>query len=55
MFLVCSLGADLVHLIVDLQPTSRSDLTGRKSIWSYVGHIFINSIFLTFPIFIIYF
>jgi hypothetical protein len=20
----------------------RSDLTGRKSIWSYVGHIFIN-------------
>jgi hypothetical protein len=27
-------------------------LTGRKSIWSYVGHIFINSIFLTFLIFL---
>jgi hypothetical protein len=26
-------------------------LIGRKSIWSYVCHIFINSIFLTFLIF----
>jgi hypothetical protein len=37
----------------------RSDLTGRKSIWSYVGQIFINSIFFNlfklFIIFIIYF
>jgi hypothetical protein len=30
-------------------------LSGRKSIWSYVGDIFINSIFLTFLIFIITF
>jgi hypothetical protein len=36
------------HLVVDLRPTSRSDLTGRKSIWSYFGHIFTNSIFFKF-------
>jgi hypothetical protein len=27
-------------------------LTGRKSIWSYVGHIFVNSSFITFLIFL---
>jgi hypothetical protein len=41
-----------IHLVVDLPPTSV--LTDRflKSIWSYVGHIFINSIFLKFLIYL---
>jgi hypothetical protein len=38
------------HLVVDLRRLPFW-LTGPKSIWSYVGHIFINSIFYTFSSF----